>query len=419
MNQSSSESGQRFALLYELSQTFNSSLDLNEVLDRVLDEVVNAVKAERGFVALIDENREMVFHSARGIDQVTINHPEFEVSRGVVKEVARLGEGILISDAQKDGRFDKRSSVLDLNLHSILCTPLKLKDNLIGVIYLDNRALAGIFRQRDLELVNAIAATAAIAIENARLYEMAIDKGRMERELQMAYQVQASLIPKEVPHFPGWDFAACWHPASRVSGDFYDFIPERGNCLNFVIADVTDKGLPAALFMALSRSLVRASLETSALLKDAISRANRLICDDSTISMPVTLFAGQLCLDDGNLVYVNAGHYPPMVYHAKEQQFTQLTRTGMFMGFEEQAEYEQKSISLQSGDFILCYTDGVLDAVNTQNIAYEMERFEQVIRKNLEASPCEFVEAIEKSIHDFTGNTHLNDDLTIMIIRRL
>jgi serine phosphatase RsbU (regulator of sigma subunit) len=383
-----------------------------------MDEVVKAVKAERGFVALLEDNGELGFRSARGIDRNTIDHPEFEISRSVIEEVANRGEGMLISDAQKDTRFRDRSSVLDLNLHSILCTPLLLKDTIIGVIYIDNRVTAGIFTQKDLELLNAIASSAAIAIENARLYEVAVEKGRMERELQMAYKVQSGLIPENLPNIPGWDFAACWHPARQVSGDFYDFLPTNDGCLRFVIADVTDKGMPAALFMALSRSLVRASMDGEDTLAEGITRANRLICEDSTISMPVTLFAGQICVNDGNLVYVNAGHNPPVVYKAKEKQFINLPRTGIFMGFDEEADFEQKPVSLSRGDFIVCYTDGVLDVVNAQDEPYEMERFQRVIEDNLDASACEFVEAVEASIKAFTGETDLYDDLTILVIRR-
>lgn len=413
------ESGQRFALLYQLSQTFNSSLDLSEVLDRVMDEVVKALKAERGFIALRDQGGELEFRSARGIDRTTIDHPEFEISRGVVEEVAKTGEGMLVSDAQLDDRFRTRRSVVDLKLRSILCAPLKLKDNILGVIYVDNRIAAGIFTEDDLDLLNAIAASAATAIENARLYEVAVEKGRMERELQMAYRVQSSLIPVDPPKIENWEFAACWRPAREVSGDFYDFIPNREGRLNFVIADVTDKGMPAALFMALTRSLVRSSLDQASKLSAGISHANRLICADSTLNMPVTLFACQLDLNTGQLDYVNAGHNPPLYYRSGEDHFIELTRTGMFLGFDEEAVYEQRSIFLAPGDFVLAYTDGVLDAINPDGEAFELERFRNVVNQHLGATANALMDAIEASVLEFTKDTLPYDDLTVMIIKRL
>ena len=194
---SSPHSSDRLALLYRLSQTFNSSLDLDEVLNRVMDEVVATTQAERGFVMLCEPGERLVFRAARGMDQKTIDEPRFQVSRSVVERVAREGQPILTSDAQVDDRFSMRDSVLILGLRSILCVPLKIKDQVLGVVYVDNRLQAGIFGQEQLGLLNAIAASAAIAIENARLYQVAIEKGRLERELQMAHDVQASLLPRQ------------------------------------------------------------------------------------------------------------------------------------------------------------------------------------------------------------------------------
>lgn len=415
----SAKSGHRFALLYQLSQTFCSSLDLSQVLDRVIDEVIKSLKAERGFIALWNEKNELEFRSARGLNKTTIEQPEFEISRGVVEEVAKNGNGICISDAQSDFRFRKRPSVLHLNLRSILCAPLKLKENILGVIYIDNRMVTGIFTEKDLELLIAIASTAVIAIENARLYEMAIEKGRMEHELQMAYRVQSSLIPKDLPQIPGWEFAACWQPARQVSGDFYDFIPDSQGGLKFVIADVTDKGMPAALFMAMTRTIVRASCEELGSLANVITKANQLICTDSALSMPVTLFACRLNLETGQLVYVNAGQNPPIYYKAGEGKFINLNRTGMFMGFEEDAEFQQESIQLKPGDLLVCYTDGVLDAVNYRWDLFDMDRFQAVLHENVTASARDLLEAIEEAVCEFIGDVLPYDDITVLIIKRV
>ena len=174
-------------LLLRLAETFNSSLELDVVLNLVMDEVISAVKAERGFVMLKeagdDDGGGLVFRVARGIDHQTIDDPQFQVSRGVVEKVARGGEPLLTSDAQLDSRFSGRESILILGLRSILCAPLKVKDKVTGVIYVDNHLQAGIFTDADLELLGGIASSAAIAIENARLYQVAVEKGRMEREL--------------------------------------------------------------------------------------------------------------------------------------------------------------------------------------------------------------------------------------------
>jgi GAF domain-containing protein len=197
-------SDDRLALLYRLSQTFNSSLDLQEVLNRVMDEAIAVMHAERGFVMLREPDGSLGFRVARGLDRETIDAPQFQVSRGVVTWVAQEGQPVLTSDAQRDDRFSMRDSVRALGLRSILCVPLVVRGRVSGVVYVDNRMQAGIFEQPDLELLASIASNAAIAIENARLYQLAVEKGRMERELQMAHEVQAGLLPREAPRVPGW-----------------------------------------------------------------------------------------------------------------------------------------------------------------------------------------------------------------------
>jgi len=419
----SQPSGERLALLYRLSQTFSSSLDLDEVLNRVMDEVIAVTRAERGFVMLHEADGRLVFRAARGMDQNTIDDPQFQVSRSVVERVAREGQPVLTSDAQSDDRFSMRQSVMILGLRSILCVPLRIKDQVSGVVYVDNRLQAGIFTQADLELLTSIASSAAIAIENARLYQVAVEKGRMERELQMAREVQASLLPHETPQIPGWEFAARWQPAREVAGDYYDFIPVGFNLapglgsLGIVIADVSDKGMPAALFMALTRSIVRASVGHAPSPADGIARANRLICTDSAGGMFVTLFYALLNPEAGEIAYVNAGHNPPLLYRAEQDRLVELTRTGMALGVVADSPFEQRTVHLNPGDFILLYTDGVTDATDAHLQDFGMERLRRVILDHQHAPATDVVAALEQAIDDFTGSAAPFDDIATVVIR--
>lgn len=418
-------SGARFALLYRLSQTFSSSLNLDEVLNLVMDEVISATNAERGFVMLREHDGQapaLVFRAARGMDQSTIDDPQFQVSRGVVEQVAREGQPVLTSDAQRDDRFSMRQSVLILGLRSILCVPLRIKDRILGTIYVDNRLQAGIFGPDDLELLAAIAASAAIAIENARLYQVAVDKGRMERELQVARDVQASLLPHDVPNLPGWEFAACWRPAHEVAGDFYDFIPGHAGQLSLVIADVSDKGMPAALFMALSRSIVRASVGHTESLAHGIARANELICADATGGMFVTLFCARFYPGSGDVTFVNAGHNPPLLHRRKvtsKGPLRCLSRTGMALGVLADTPLQQQTVRLEPGEFLLLYTDGVIDAMNSQSQPFGMARLQRVILEHRDAPATGIVAALEGAIHEFAGSAAQFDDIAIVIAKRL
>ena len=403
-----------------MSQTFNSSLDLDTVLNLVMDEVIAVTSAERGFVMLRGEDGELAFRVARGMDQSLIDHPEFEISRGVVEQVAREGQPMLTSDAQRDERWSTRMSVIGLGLRSILCVPLTSKDTVSGVIYVDNRLQAGIFSPDDLDLLAAIASNAAIAIENARLYQVAVEKGRMERELQMARGVQASLLPQETPQIPGWAFEARWQPARTVSGDYYDFIPLDGGQLGLVIADVSDKGMPAAVFMALTRSTIRATASHLASPAEAIAEANRLICADSAEGMFVTLFYAQLDPASGTLIYVNAGHNPPLVCRVGGAgDLEELRPTGMALGIVDDFPFEQCTLELQPGDSILLYTDGVPDASNEADEQFGMDRLRQRYLEHRTAPVSGMVAALEGAIAELTGGATQFDDIAILAVKRL
>jgi len=416
----------RLALLYRLSQTFNSSLDLDEVLNRVMDEVIAVTKAERGFVMLVGDQNDLVFHAARGMEHTTIQDPGFQVSRGIVDRVAREGQPMLTSDAQSDSELSLRQSVINLKLRSVLCVPLLVKGKTIGVIYVDNRLQAGIFMQDDLDLLNAIAASAAIAIENARLYQLAVEKGRMEQELQMAYKIQAGLLPESMPELSGWEFAASWKPARQVAGDYYDFIPLEAGKLGLVIADVTDKGMPAALFMAFTRSIIRASLDQNDQPVDAIRQANRLICRESSYGFFVTLFYLQFQPDSSEVTYVSAGHNPQLWYlepsgrdlDPETGPVLQLGYSGMPLGIEEEAQFEQRRLNCAPGDCLLLFTDGVTDAINDMGERFSLSKLQRFGQENYQAAAQNIIGALENELLDFAGQTPQFDDITIVVAKR-
>jgi phosphoserine phosphatase RsbU/P len=409
-------SADRLALLYRISQDFNSSLDLDEVLNRVIDEVIAAVRAERGFLMLRDAAGQLRFRVARGIERHTIEQPQFQVSRSVLARVAEEGRPLLTSNAQDDAWLKTHRSVAVLGLRSILCVPLQIKGALLGVIYVDNRLQSGIFQPADLDLLTAIASSAATAIENARLYQVAVEQGRLERELQMARDLQASLLPREAPQLAGWDFAAYWQPARQVSGDFYDFIPmEPGVAV--VIADVSDKGMPAALFMALSRTIVRASLTQSNSPAAGITRANQLIYADSPNSMFVTVFGARIDAG-GDLIYVNAGHNPPYLYHADDQP-ARLARTGMALGIDDTLHFEQHTAHLHPGDTLVLYTDGILDALNARGEEFGDTRLRHVCARHRTESAAQIIAALRDEVLTFVGDQPLADDCTVVIVKRV
>jgi len=408
----------RLELLYRLSQTFNSSLDLTEVLNRVIDEVIAKLHAERGFIMLIEPDGSQTFRVARGLDQQTIDKPQSQVSQSVVRQVALEGKPILTSDAQTDSRFNMRESIMLLGLRSVLCVPLKLKDKIMGVVYADNRFEAGIFTQADLELLSAITSIAAIAIENARLYNLAVEKGRLLRELQMAREIQTSFLPDHIPQVQGWQFAARWEPAREVAGDYYDFIPLDPDHLGLVIADVTDKGAAAALFMVFTNSIIRASVTSALSPAESIVKANRLISSKSTNAMFVSLVYIRLNTESGEAVCVNAGHNPPIFYNHQQDALQRLYPNGMVLGIDPESPFTQRTLHLNPGDLMLLYTDGLIDAINERQEDFGLARVEQILFQHRHASAGEILARLDEALFHHIGSTTPVDDVTLLLVKR-
>jgi sigma-B regulation protein RsbU (phosphoserine phosphatase) len=207
-----------------------------------------------------------------------------------------------------------------------------------------------------------------------------------------------------------------------VAGDYYDFFPCDGDELGMVVADVSGKGMPAALFMALTRTIVRARMRGAPSPAEGIQQANQLICADSTDGMFVTLFYAQLQPESGLLTYVNAGHNPPYHYRRKANSgrggFFELKRTGMALGVMEDENFEQSTLKLEPDDFILVYTDGATDARNEYGGEFGIARLEGVLEKNRNLNGGKIVSALENEIQQFSGSVDPFDDITLMLLKR-
>lgn len=274
---------------------------------------------------------------------------------------------------------------------------------------------------RDLRAKNVQLTEAYQSLQAAQA--QIIEKEKLQRELQVAHHVQASLIPRATPRLEGWDFAARWQPARDVSGDFYDFIPlprtqaDTPEC-GIVVADVADKGMPAALLMAVSRSIVRASVTGMRVPADAIGQANRLICADSPQDLFVTLFYAQLDPLTGDMLYVNAGHTPAWLQRAGDQGWIELTRTGLPLGIYRHQTLQQRSIRMEPGDLLFLYTDGVLDATDPHGQAFGVERLRRLVLEHRQASAAHLASALDEALTTFRAGQPLFDDITYVIVKR-
>src|SRR5258706_5593027 len=304
-------------LLHQISQEITATLDLERVLTVTTQAVKELLNASAASIMTVDGD-ELIFQVSVGGDTVVAAKPfRVPLGQGIAGWVVEHKEPALVNDAQNDPRFfgtmDKKTG---FHTEALIAVPLIVNEKAIGVIEVFNKP--GGFTQSDLELIATFASSAAFAIENARLYQVAVEKGRMERELQVARQVQASLLPHQTPQLSGWELAAHWLPAREVAGDYYDFVSlqnlaHANERLGIVVADVADKGMPAGLFMVDVRATLRASMYAAPGPAHGIAHTNSLICADSPDGMFVTLFYAQINAENNELTYVNGGHHPPFL----------------------------------------------------------------------------------------------------------
>jgi sigma-B regulation protein RsbU (phosphoserine phosphatase) len=272
-----------------------------------------------------------------------------------------------------------------------------------------------------VRFLHLMANQAAIAIEKARLHQEEIKRQRLEQELGVARQIQLSFLPETCPVVPGWDLAACYQAAQLVGGDFYDFfeLPGRPGRWGIVIADVADKGVPAALFMALSRTMIRTTALSGRSPAAALMRANELMLKDSQADLFVSAFYATLDIHSGRLTYANAGHNWPLWLHVASGEFQALAARGIVLGIFENIELEEREIEVTPGDLLIFYTDGVTEAMNAEGELFGEERLRAAVTTAApEASAQRVLEAVMDAINAFTGDTSQSDDFTLLVFKR-
>jgi sigma-B regulation protein RsbU (phosphoserine phosphatase) len=310
---------------------------------------------------------------------------------------------------------------------SLLALPLVVRNEVVGMMGVDYAASVRRFGERWMSILSGIANQAALAVESSRLLEEAAEQVRMKQELEVARRIQSSFLPDRYPDIPGWELAALWRAAREVGGDFYDFFPIQGGsvqstaeegAMGVVIADVCGKGVPAALFMALSRTLVRTMAISGRSPSHAIAQANDLILADARSGLFVTLFYVILQPNSGDISYVNAGHMPPILIRSADGSAEELRTRGMAMAVLPGIEFEQKTSRLELGDMLILYTDGVVEASTVEGAMFGRQRLMETVQAHRALSPAEMVRVIDETLTEFVGEAPQFDDLTLVIARR-
>ncbi|MCX7682251.1 MAG: GAF domain-containing protein [Anaerolineae bacterium] len=305
--------------------------------------------------------------------------------------------------------------------------PLAVQGNLLGAMLVleetgRSHPLSRRTEARRMEILTGIAHQTALAIQSDMLRRGMAERERLELELQLAHEIQRAFMPAQPPLLPGWELAFTWQAARQVAGDFYDFFELPGSRLGLVIADVADKGMPAALFMALTRTLIRATALEEAAPGDVLTRVNDLLVPDAQSGMFVTAVYATVSLATGEVVYASAGHNLPLLLRAGTGDLQQLNKGGMALGVLEGIRIQEHRVTLNVGDYLILYTDGITEAFAPGNgdtlDTYGEERLRAVIKEACGGSAQAMLEAINESVDAFVGGALPSDDRTIMILRR-
>jgi len=291
-------------------------------------------------------------------------------------------------------------------------------DDLLGLLLLQGERMS----QKRLSLLAGIGHQVSLRLENTRLIEEAAARRSLERELAMARSIQASFLPEDVPGVPGWELGVSWQVARAVGGDFYDFIPlppvDGGEQLGVVIADVSDKGIPAALYMALCRTLVR-SVATELIDPGAtLQRVNQLLISDTRADLFVSVFYAVWQPQAGRLWYANAGHNPPILFQPGTPA-RPVTPHNMVLGVDAGCRYESFELELQVGQGLVLYTDGVTEAFNHELQPFGLERLENAVLSQIGLPAQELAQAIAGRVIEFQEQRDLSDDMTILTLKRI
>ena len=431
--------GERASLLYELGCAFAERKELDELVPLVMAKCRDVLDAEGASVLLLDVQRnELYFPYVAQEDAAAaaqLRELRFPADHGIAGAVLQGGGSIRVDDAASDPRFysgvDHHTRI---TTRALLSVPLRGRLGAIGVIQVLNPVSGGCFTDDDLAFLEALAGSVSVAIENARFYaqlreqvaalERAVHEHHelltIRRELDIARNIQQSILPRTFPPFlerHDFEIFAEMIPAREVGGDFYDFFLIDAERLGLVIGDVSGKGVPAALFMAVTRTLLKSTALAGLPPAACLQRVNSLLCLENASEMFVTLFYGILHTGTGALAYSNGGHNPPYLLRA-DGSAEALAGTGdLVLGALENAAYREKTVTLAGGDGIFLYTDGITEAMDAAGTLYSDQRLAALLSQADGAPPQQLIRSVVDSVKQYCGETPQSDDITALALR--
>jgi len=419
----------RTRTLFEVSMRVNSTIKRKELLRIIMETAARTLRAEGSSIILVDKERgELYFEVATGEKNEEVREIRLRMGEGIAGWVAETGRPVLIPDASKDPRWSNRvSNRVGVPTRNMVCVPVVSNGETLGVLQAINRKYGGTFRKSDLRLLELIAAPAAVALENMMLYEALVKsmetlrettaaKERLESEMKIAQDIQRSFLPGSALSVGNVRLAAQLHPAREVGGDLYHFIDLGGGRLLICLGDVSDKGMPAALFMSALMIWIQAKARSSPHPSDIMAEMNREVSsDDST--MFATMFLAILDADGGRLRYCDGGHCTPYVLKADGAVAPLETTKSLPIGVFEDTEYADRELRLEPGDTLVLYTDGITEAENPAGDWFAADRLKLALAECAGRTPEAIASELVARVQTFAAGKPQSDDIAVMAIR--
>jgi sigma-B regulation protein RsbU (phosphoserine phosphatase) len=406
----------KFQLMLEISEKISTTLDLDELLGHLIDTVRSIVDYSAAGIYVLrraGDQRLIEGMVTRGYDGPNAERDLLlKFGEGVVGHVVESGQGVLVPNVDTEPRYVMARP----ESRSELAAPITLNERVIGAFNLESDR-PNAFTTADAEILHFFANAAAIAIEKAVLHEELVEKKRIESQLEVARQVQASLLPDRPPEVAGFDVAAENLPTWEVGGDYYDFIRFPDGQLGLAVADVAGKGVPAALIMATFRAALRTQVRNDFAIGQIVRKVNHLLWESTSDAQFVTAVYGVLDTTTGRFTYTNAGHNPPMLVRM-DGSVEELVHGGPALGVFEVANYEEAIVDVQKGDTLVLYTDGVIEAADADNREFGVKRLQQTMVVGRDLSAFKTVRAVLDATRAFSGTDSFTDDFTLVVVKR-
>src|SRR2546421_10928466 len=414
----------KLRMLLDITKTISRSLDLDEVLNLVMDTLDSLIPYDAAGIYLVKCSQPLfetdgeldetcVFHTqaVRGYEIDDLQELHLKMGEGLIGHVAVTGKPYVSHDVRRDPRYINARP----RTNSEMVAPIISNSEVIGVFDLESDELNA-YSNDDLEVLMLLASQVAIIIEKVMLHDQLIEKQRLETQLEVARQVQLELLPARDPQLEGFDISAYNFPTEEVSGDYYDWVRIYDDQIGIVIADVSGKGVPAALLMAFLRASLRAATHIGYSPHISMSKVNYLLWESIERNQFVTAFYGLLDASNRTLAYTNAGHNPPLLMDA-EGNARFIDRGGVPLGMFRDTRYYEYYLTLEPGELLLLYTDGVTEANNPKGQEYGTDRLVRALKDSRHLSARALIDFIQHDVLEWTDGLGATDDITFFVIK--